>query len=116
MSDGMDNSEATKRGLGGRFLPGNTAGRGRPKGSLNKTTLMVEALLDGQARELTQALIRRAMAGYGVPLKLVFDRLAPVRNGRHIELKLPPIGTLEDIVLAQAAIIQGVAAGDLSLE
>jgi hypothetical protein len=116
MSNDKESTGARKHGPNGRFLPGNKAGRGRPKGSRNKTTLMVEALLEGQARELTQALIRRAKEGYGVALQLVFDRLAPVRRGRHIEVDLPPINTTADVILAQAAIIRSVAAGELSVE
>jgi hypothetical protein len=38
-------NSTSKRGPKGRFLPGNREGLGRPKGSRNKTTLLIEALL-----------------------------------------------------------------------
>ena len=55
MTDRKKPSGKTKRGPKGRFLPGNREGPGRPKGSRNKTTLMIEALLEDEAQELTHA-------------------------------------------------------------
>src|SRR5262245_46115875 len=75
-----------KRGPRGRCLPGNREGPGRPKGARNKTTLLVEELLDNEAEALTRTLIKRAKAGYAVPLQLVFDRLAPPRKDRHVTI------------------------------
>ena len=103
-----------KRGPKGTFLPGNREGPGRPKGSRNKTTLMIEALLEDEAEELTRTLIKRAKAGYGSALQLVFDRLAPARKDRHVQIKLPPITTLGDVVAAHGTLIQHVAAGELT--
>jgi len=96
------------RGPRGRFR--NREGPGRPKGARNKTTLLVEELLENEAEELTRALIRRAKAGYAVPLQLVFERLAPPRKDRHVMIPLPAISNLDDVLAAQAAIIQCAAA------
>jgi len=103
-----------QRGPKGRFLPGNREGPGRPKGARNKTTLLVEELLDNEAEELTRALIRRAKAGYAVPLQLVFERLAPPRKDRHVTITLPPIINLSDVLAAQGEIIRCAAAGELT--
>lgn len=90
-----------KRGPRGAFLPGNKEGAaGRPKGSRNRTTLMIEAMLEGEAEGLTRALIVKAKKGFAVPLQLVFERLAPARKDRHIEIKLPPIGNIQDLLAA----------------
>src|SRR5262245_46810403 len=103
-----------KRGPRGRFLSGNREGPGRPKGARNRTTLLVEELLENEAEELTRALIRRAKAGYSVPLQLVFERLAPPRKDRHVTMTLPAITSLDDVLAAQAAIIKHTAAGELT--
>lgn len=104
-----------KRGPRGAFLPGNKEGAaGRPKGSRNRTTLMIEAMLEGEAEGLTRALIVKAKKGFAVPLQLVFERLAPARKDRHIEIKLPPIATIQDLLAAQAAIIEHAAAGEIT--
>ena len=107
-------NSTSKRGPKGRFLPGNSEGLGRPKGSRNKTTLLIEALLEGEAEELTRALIARAKAGSGVALQMVFDRLAPARKDRCVQIKLPSISNLQDVLSAQSAIIAQAAAGELA--
>jgi hypothetical protein len=113
MAQHMTNT-SSKRGPKGRFLPGNREGPGRPKGSRNKTTLIVEALLEGEAEELTRALIDRAKAGSGTALQLVFERLAPARKDRSVHVKLPAIRSPQDLLAAQWAIIAQAAAGELT--
>ena len=39
-------------GLGGKFVKGNTAGKGRPKGSLNKNTLTVRQAMEAAAEKV----------------------------------------------------------------
>jgi|SRR3954449_9688629 hypothetical protein len=47
-----------------RFRPGQSGNpRGRPQGSRHKTTLAIDALLDGDAEKLTRKAIEMAMAG-----------------------------------------------------
>jgi hypothetical protein len=109
-----DRARGRNRGARGRFLPGNREGPGRPKGRRNETTLLIEALLEGEAEELTRALIRRAKAGSGVALQLVFDRLAPARKERCVEIDIPPVRTLQDLLTAHAAIFANAASGELT--
>jgi hypothetical protein len=113
MTEGNTAPESSRR-PNGQFLPGNREGPGRPKGRRNNTTLLIEALLEGEAEELTRALIRRAKAGSGVALQLVFERLAPARKERCVEIDVPPIGTLRDLVDAHAALFANAAAGMLT--
>jgi hypothetical protein len=114
-SDGKKADKKPQRGSRVAFLPGNTEGAaGRPKGSRNKTTVMIETLLDNEAEAITQALIRRAKKGFAVPLQIVFDRLAPARKDRHVQVDLPPIVTPSDLAVAHGAIIAQVAAGELT--
>src|SRR5215207_9955377 len=99
-------SRKPERGPRGAFLAGNREGAaGRPKGSRNATTCMIEQMLDGEAEELTRALIARAKKGFAVPLQLVFDRIAPARKDRHVEIELPPIDGLSDVLAAHSAVI-----------
>ena len=75
---------------------------------------MIEAMLEGEAEDLTRALILKAKKGFAVPLQLVFERLAPARKDRHVVIKLPPIANLQDLLAAQGAIIEHAAAGDIT--
>jgi len=54
----------TTRELQGRFKPGQSGNpAGRPHGARHKTTLAVEALLDGEAEGLTRKAVEMALAG-----------------------------------------------------
>ena len=95
----------------GRFRPGNP---GRPKGARHKTTLAIEAILDGEAEALTRKAVELAKAGDTTALRLCLERLAPPRKDRPVHLTLPPLERVEDATAATAALVQAVAAGELT--
>jgi hypothetical protein len=88
--------------------------KGRPAGSRHKTTLAIEALLEGEAEALTRKAIEMAMNGDVVALRLCLDRAAPLRKGRPVVVDLPPIETAQDIVGAVGAIVGAVGEGMLT--
>jgi len=99
----------------GRFALGNRANpQGRPRGSRNRTTVLVEQLLANDAETLTRTLIRRAKAGHGTALNLVFSRLAPVPRDRPVELDLAPVGNAKSIIAAHTRLLQLLGAGELT--
>jgi hypothetical protein len=87
---------------------------GRPPGARNKTTLAVEALLDGEAEVLTRKAIELAKAGDLVALRLCLDRVCPPRRDRPVRFTLPELKTAEDAKLAASALLKAVADGDLT--
>ena len=89
---------------------------GRPRGSLNKVTLAVQSLLDGEADALTRKAIDLAMNGDTVALRLCLERLCPPRKSRPINIKLPEVETTEGVAKAQNAVVQAVADGELTPE
>lgn len=106
---------------GSRKNAANTRGRpfeagnpGKPRGARHKTTLAIDALLDGEADAITRKAIEMAKGGDTVALRLCLDRIAPVRKDRPVEFALPPIETSSDIVIATSALLAAVAAGDLT--
>ena len=64
---------------------GNPAGK--PKGARNKATLAVEALLDGEAEELTRKAIELAKAGDIPALRICLDRRARAAGATRIFLE-----------------------------
>jgi hypothetical protein len=82
--------------------------------SRNKTTLLVEDLLANEAETLTRSLIRRAKAGNGTALSLVFARLAPPREDRPVDVALPAIEGIKDISAAHGMLLRQVGTGALS--
>jgi hypothetical protein len=93
-------------------MSGNPAGR--PVGSRHKTTLAMEALLEGQHEALTQAAISKALEGDTVALRLCLDRLAPARRDSPITITLPPVTSAEDTVAASTAVLAAMSSGEIT--
>ena len=99
----------------GGFAPGVSGNpAGRPHGSRNRTTLAVEALLEGEAEALTRKCIARALEGDGLALRLCLDRLAPPRRDRPVSFALPALKEAADARDAFAAVVRAVAEGELT--
>jgi hypothetical protein len=103
------NDRAITRGR--PFQPGNP---GKPRGARHRTTVAIEALLEGQHEQLTKAAIDKALEGDTVALRLCLDRLAPPRRDAPVSFEMPPIETVADTVLASSAVLAAVAAGDIT--
>ena len=97
-----------------RGKPFQVGNPGRPAGSRNKTTLAIEALLDGEANAITRKAIELAKLGDGPAMRLCMDRLAAPRKDRPVRFPLPPLKTADDAVRATAAITAAVGAGELT--
>lgn len=97
----------------GTFAPGNSLG-GSKKGSRHRVTRAVEELLEGQHEALTQKAIDKALDGDGVALRLCLDRIAPPRKDAPVSFELPSIRTAADTVSASSALLDAVAAGDVT--
>jgi hypothetical protein len=99
------------------FQPGQSGNpAGRPPGSRNKSTVVVEKLLDDSAGELTTAAITQATGGDSAVLRACMDRVAPRLRHRPLDFALPDLVTLADTPPAINAIAQGLAHGELDLE
>jgi hypothetical protein len=100
-----------------RFQPGQSGNpAGRPRGSRNRSTIMVEKLLNDSAGELTTAAIELATKGDPAAQRACLDRLIPRLRHRPLDFALPDLVTLADTPVAINAIAQGLARGDLDLE
>jgi hypothetical protein len=87
---------------------------GRPAGSRNKTTLAMEALLDGEADAIVRRAIEKAKEGDGIALRMCLERIVPPRRDRPVNFNLPPIKTAADALTATGALVTAVAAGDIT--
>src|SRR5215470_15837058 len=93
------------------FEPGQSGNpSGRPKGSRNKATIAVEALLENEAEALTRKVIELALGGNLAALRLCFERLLPPQRDRHVSFDLPKIESAADSVAASGAVLQSCAA------
>ena len=98
-----------------RFRPGESGNPGgRPKGSRNKATLAIEALLDGEGEQITRKAIELAKDGDMGAIRVCMDRIAPPRRDRLVQLPLPKMRKASDAVGASAAIVEAVSGGELT--
>lgn len=93
------------------FQKGNS---GRPRGSKNKTTTMVQALLDGEGEILVRKAIERALGGDSGALRLCLERIVPPKRERSVHFDLPPVSSATDAVKAMAALLAAVSRGELA--
>lgn len=103
----------TGRNSDGTFALGNALG-GKTKGSRHRVTLAVEALLEGEAEALTRRAVEKALDGDTMALRLCLDRIAPPRKDAPVAFFLPAMTTAADAAKAAGAILEAVAAGDMT--
>ena len=105
------NEELKPRGR--PFAPGN---HGRPPGSKNKTTRMLEQLIEGQAEEFVEKLKESALAGDVACLRIIMDRLIPLRKSQPIEVDIPPINGSQDVLSVISSVWDAIRDGELTPE
>jgi hypothetical protein len=99
-----------------RGRPFKAGNPGRPSGSKNKTTKMLEELSEGKAEDLIRKMIELALAGNVRCLEYCLDRLFPQRRGEPINLALPKINSVEDVATAKAAVVGALSNGTVTPE
>ena len=87
---------------------------GRPPGSKNKITQLVEKLAEDQAEQLVQKVLELAQAGDVACLRMLLDRLWPPRKGQPVNVVMPPIKTSKDVFPAIASIWRAIREGRLT--
>jgi hypothetical protein len=107
----MKNEKRKHKGRFARGTSGNPSGR--PPGSRNQSTLLMEALLEGEAERLTRKAVELALAGDTQAMRLCLDRLMPPGRDRVVFFEFPPIHNL-DIPQAMMSIMVAISEGKLT--
>jgi hypothetical protein len=89
---------------------------GRPSGARHKSTLAIEALLEGEAEAIGRKVIEKALEGDATALRLAMERLYPVRKGRPLAFDMPPLDGATDLSLALGSVLTAIATGELTAE
>nr|WP_170606200.1 DUF5681 domain-containing protein [Ruegeria arenilitoris] len=101
----------------GKFPKGKSGNpKGRPKGARNKATLAAEAMMDGDAKAITQKAIDLAKAGDMTAIRLCLERILPPRKCRPLKVVLPKINGPEDILKAVNSVLGAVASGQITTD
>lgn len=85
---------------------------GRKPGSKNVTTLVAEAIVDGEKEELIRKGLELAKAGNVPLLKFFLERLLP--RERQINIDIPPMKSADDAVDALGKIVSDIALGNMT--
>jgi hypothetical protein len=97
------------------FKPGQSGNPlGRPKGSRNRVTRFVEALIEGQGEAIGAKAVEKALEGDSPMLREMLHRVAPRRREGTIELDLPKIETASDARVAATALLDACFRGEVS--
>src|SRR5690242_9910252 len=106
---------AQHRASGGRFAPGRSGNpAGRPKGARNKTTLLVEAVLEESGETLVQKAVAGALGGDGATLRFLLGRLlSPASGDQPVALDLAP-GEESDPAAVLGNAIRAMAEGEIT--
>jgi hypothetical protein len=91
---------------------GNLAGR--PRGSRNRKTIVLQNILDNEGEAILQHAVDMAKDGNTVALRLCMERLLPKRRHEPLECELPPISKAADAVTAMGDIAAAVGAGEVA--
>ena len=99
------------RNTAGQFSAGNS---GRPRGFRNKATIAIEDLIEGQAEALTQTVIKKALEGDSVALRLCMERIAPPPKDAAITFCMPIMSNAMDASVAAGSVLKAVREGELT--
>ncbi len=99
----------------GKFRKGHSGNpKGKAKGTRNKATLTAENLLKGELENICRKLIEEALLGNIQAIKMVLDRVFPLRKDSLIHIELPEIQNSSNALQAISIITTAVGNGEIS--
>lgn len=99
----------------GKFRKGQSGNpQGKAKGTKNRATLAAEQVLQSDLDNICHKLIEEALNGNIQAIRLVLDRVLPVKRDRDINIRLPKLQTTDDAVKAMSLIIESVSCGNIT--
>ncbi len=103
------------RGPGRPFQPGQSGNpAGRPRGSGSQLRLALQHIVEENLEPLLNTALQLAFDGNLQAIKLLLSQMPVERE--QMEIALPKIGSMADILAANEAVFQAIAAGQLSAE
>ena len=89
-------------------------GRGRPRGSRNKATVLAQELFDSYSEPVIRKCIAMAIQGDATAMRLCLDRILPARRELPVKIGKLSTRTAQDIATASETVTRKVTAGELT--
>ena len=77
---------------------------------------MLEQLIEGQAEQCVEKLKELALAGDVACLRIIIDRLIPLRKSQPINVGIPPINDSQDVLSVISSVWDAIRDGELTPE
>jgi hypothetical protein len=106
--------QSESRGPNGRFAKGNPGGPGRPRKIVKAAADALDERVAKAAPELFDLAVDQARGGSHASLKMLLERIWPVGRGRALEIAVPQINGVRDLLPVAAALSNTVLAGEVS--
>jgi len=97
------------------FQAGNKFGKGRPRGSRNKTTIATQELLNSHSEAILRKALVMALQGEVPLLRAFLDRVVPVQRHSPVAIGKLPAGNAAEISKTSEEVLNQVAAGKLMI-
>lgn len=96
------------------FEPGNQLGRGRPRGSRNKRSLIAKQLLDQHSEAIIHKALIMALQGDGPLLRALLSYILPRPKDLPCKIGPLPMATMEELSQTFDATLKRVASGQIT--
>jgi hypothetical protein len=111
----LQEQPARGRGSGRPFQPGQSGNpAGRPPGSKNRFSTAFQQVVGEQLEDLLRVALEQALDGDLRAVKLLLSHMP--REREQIELQLPKMSSMKDVVAANEAVFNAIGQGQISPE
>lgn len=104
------------RGRGRPFQPGNNSGKGRPRGSKNKTSAEAAKIFRDYSPAVTRKCLEMALKGDLKAIRMSLDRSVPELGDQPVRVGLLPLRTVTDVADASEMVVRKVTIGELTIQ
>lgn len=88
---------------------------GRPKGSLNKSTIVARSMFESEIEEVSQKVIELAKSGDIQAIKIIIDRIIAPKKENSITFPFQDIINSTDLIQASNSIISSASNGHITI-
>lgn len=97
------------------FEPGNKFGKGRPRGSRNKFSVVAQELLSTHAEPVVRKALVMALQGDRAIVRAFLDRIVPIQRSSAVYVGKMPAATIQDLGKLSKRLIEKTTMGELTI-